>query len=381
MARDPEDLPACYALVLPGLEPVAADEITRDLAGQVRRSERGLVVFRTPRLDPSLLKIRTAEDLFLMAWGTDELTFRATDLKSIKHWTLKEANWPELLLDHQRITERTKGKLTYRVVTQMMGDRGYRRVDAGMAVREALEAKMPSVWKPVADDATVEIWLTILGKAAVCGVRLSDRDMRHRTYKSEHLPASLRPTVAAAMVRLGGASPGETVLDPMCGAGTVLAEQILLSKQRKAGFITTLGGDIDPNALAAATTNLRKVGPTLLARWDSRRLPLGDESVERIVCNPPFGKQLSTPEEIVPLYVSASREWNRVLKPGGRAVLLVSDAAVLEDALKPWGWQASRKYKVEILGNGAAISVWNKPGELVKASTDYTDYTDFRKTD
>ena len=364
MARDPDDMPAYYALVQPGLEAVAADEITRDLAGHVRRSERGLVVFRTPKSDSSLLKLRTVEDVFLLAWGTDELTFRATDLKSIKQWTLREANWPELLLDHQRITERTKGKLTYRVVTQMMGDRGYRRVDAGLAVREALAIKMPAVWKPVADDATVEIWLTIIGKAAVCGIRLSDREMRHRTYKTEHLPASLRPTVAAAMVRLGGAAPGEAVLDPMCGAGTILAEQILLSKQRKAGFIATIGGDLDWNALFAATTNLRKVGPALLSRWDSRRLPLATESIDKIVCNPPFGKQLSTPEEIVPLYTSASREWDRVLKPGGRAVLLVSDGDILAEALQPWGWAASRKYKVEVLGQGAAIHVWTKPGGI-----------------
>ena len=51
--------PACYALVHPGLEPVAADEIERELGGQVKRSGRGVVVFRVEEVDARLLSLRT----------------------------------------------------------------------------------------------------------------------------------------------------------------------------------------------------------------------------------------------------------------------------------------------------------------------------------
>src|SRR5437588_40852 len=121
----PPTLPACYAVVLPGLEEVASAEIEQALGGEVKRSTRGVVVFRLEEID------------------------------------------------------------------------------------------------------AVEFWLTIDGATAVCGLRLSDKTMRHRTYKGEHLPASLRPTVAAAMVRLAEARAGQVVLDPTCGAGTILAEQFL----------------------------------------------------------------------------------------------------------------------------------------------------------
>ena len=60
-------------------------------------------------------------------------------------------------------------------------------------------------------------------------------------------------------------------------------------------------------------------------RWDATRLPLPDASADHILCNPPFGKQLSDPAAIGPLYRRMLPEFNRVLKPGGRAVLLVSD--------------------------------------------------------
>ncbi len=185
--------------------------------------------------------------------------------------------------------------------------------------------------------------------------------MRHRTYKVEHQPASLRPTIAAAMVRLAGAGPGDVVLDPMCGAGTILAEQIELSKARKAGRVDVWGGDRDMNMLRAAESNLQRVGPALLAHWDATRLPLGRESVDRIVCNPPFGKQLSSPEEIGPLYRSAVKECQRVLKPGGRAVLLASEPDVLREVVKTHRWQPSRQLEVEVLGQPATISVWQKP--------------------
>src|SRR5438309_590971 len=122
------------------------------------------------------------------------------------------------------------------------------------------------------ENAAVEIWLTIHGAMAVCGLRLSDRTMRHRRYKVEHLPASLRPTVAAAMVRLADLKPGQTVLDPMCGAGTLLAEALLYAKARRTHdgepwALHLLGGDIDPVHARAAVANLSRFGELRPVQW------------------------------------------------------------------------------------------------------------------
>ncbi len=359
--RTEREIPACYALVHPGLEAIAADEITRDLGGDVKKADKGTVVFRVPEIGPELLRLRTVEDVFLLAWGTDSLSYKAEDLKSIRQWTAKQAHWQHLLSLHHAIRPKPKAKPSYRLVAQMIGTHGYRRIDARKSLAQGLAGVFPASWKPAEENAAVEIWLTIHGATAVCGLRLSDRTMRHRAYKVEHQPASLRPTIAAAMVRLAGAGPGDILLDPMCGAGTILAEQIELSKIRKAGRIEVWGGDREMSMLRAAASNLHRVGPALLVHWDARRLPLPNESVNRIVCNPPFGKQLSTPEEITPLYRSAIREFNRVLRPGGRAVLLVSESDALREAIKPCRWEPTRQLRVEVLGQPANISVWQKP--------------------
>ena len=142
------------------------------------------------------------------------------------------------------------------------------------------------------------------------------------------------------MTRLAGVAPGNIILDPMCGVGTILAEAAELAKQRRAGRVTLWGGDSDRAALAAAAVNLKPFHPDLLAHWDATRLPLATASVDRVICNPPFGKQLASPEEIGPLYRAAVRECDRVLKPGGRATFLVGDPEPLLAAVRPVGWSA-----------------------------------------
>jgi len=358
--RAPPEPPPCYAMVHPGLEAIAADEIERDFGGQVKRSGPGFIVFRVPQVEASLLRLRTTEDVFLYAWGTDSLTYRAADLESIRRWTAREVDWQQLLRIHHAVRPKSKGRPTYHLVTQMTGEHGYRRKDALEALARGLAGKFPHCWRPVEEDAALEIWLTIHGATAVCGLRLSDRAMRHRTYKIEHQRASLRPTVAAALVRLSDIRPGQTILDPTCGAGTILAETLAILATARQSW-TVCGGDVDRAAVRMAATNLRRLGRALLCRWDATRLPLADASIDRIVSNPPFGRQLGRPEEIAPLYRRLVLDYDRVLKPNGLVVLLVSDIPKLSDAARAAGWKAERRFRVRVLGQSAVASVWRKP--------------------
>src|SRR5258708_3528431 len=103
-----DEFPACYAMVHPGLEAVAAEEIRTELGGAVKRSEDGFVIFRLKEIDRSILQLRTTEDVFLHAWGTDQLSYRAADLDSIQRWTDKQPDWAMLIKIHHAITPKPK---------------------------------------------------------------------------------------------------------------------------------------------------------------------------------------------------------------------------------------------------------------------------------
>jgi 23S rRNA G2445 N2-methylase RlmL len=346
-------------MVFPGLESIAAQEIVQDLRAEVKKTEEGIVIFRAPEINSRLLHLRTVEDVFLFAWGTDELTYRAADLERIRRWTDREADWAQLLRIHHAIRPKPKGKPSFRIVVQMSGKHGYRRVDARKALAEGLAGKLPASWRYAEENASVEFWLTINNATAVCGLRLSDRSMRHRAYKKEHAPASLRPTIAAAMVRLAELKPLHMILDPMCGVGTILAE-ILGVPARYAAPPLVLGGDVSMSVLRAAGINLRRLGKAHLLRWDATALPLADESIDRIVCNPPFGKQLASPEQIPDLYRGLINESHRVLRTGGRAVILTGDVRTIKESAAKVGWKSLRQLRVRVLGMPAAITVWKK---------------------
>jgi 23S rRNA G2445 N2-methylase RlmL len=192
----------------------------------------------------------------------------------------------------------------------------------------------------------------------VLGLRLSDERMRHREYKHEHLPASLRPTLAYALVWLSKIEATDTFLDPMCGAGTILIERAQAGR-----YAQIYGGDLRPEAVSAALTNIgNKYKPIAVQEWDARDLPFGSQSIDKIVSNLPFGKQIGSPEENQELYGSFLGETSRVLKAGGRAVFLTSEGVLFKKRL---GRQRELKIvreerNIKVLGCLATIFVLEK---------------------
>jgi hypothetical protein len=70
--------------------------------------------------------------------------------------------------------------------------------------------------------------------------------------------------------------------------------------------------------------------------------------------------QLGEPAQIGPLYRALVAECDRVLRPGGRAVLLVGEGALLQPAAAAAGWRPQRRLRLRVLGQPAELSVWRK---------------------
>ncbi len=341
-----------YAMTMPGLETVAFGEIQERIAGaQLVKFARGIVVFRAQASPAELLKLRTTEDVFVLVAHVTKLGRVAGALR-VLHSAASRADVSAALAQWRRAHAGAVPR-TWRVVSQMEGDHEFRRIDAGKAVSDALRDILPKEMRMVQDDADVEFWLWLHGSEALIGLRLSDATMRHRRYKREHLPASLRPTVASALAWLSQPTPDDVVLDPLCGAGTILIERYLLARAER-----VLGGDLRANAVEVARRNARAAQVALDLRvWDATKLPLPDASVTRIITNLPFGKQIGAPEDNARLYPALAREFARVITLDGLMVAITSADRLWDAALHEHGWQVTKKVVVVVLGQPASIFV------------------------
>jgi tRNA (guanine6-N2)-methyltransferase len=187
-------------------------------------------------------------------------------------------------------------------------------------VRDRLVADHGWVNSPDAWDINIEP-----GGAEIGGLFLTQR-----FGELLRTPASTNPVVAAVMVRLAKIEPGQTVVDPFCGAGTLL---VYAAEMARPGRL--LGLDAQARWLRMAAGNLARRGHEGgLVRADAAHLPVGTGAADRVVANLPFGKRVGSHRVNADLYPAALAEIARVLPGGGRAVLLTDDKRLFRETVQ-----------------------------------------------
>ena len=367
--------PVLYAQTMPGVENIAWLEIRERLRGASLvellfvKDKSGIVVFEFDGDPAELLGLRTTEDVFALVATATKLSRDWRDLRLVAQ-LIENSRALGLAVRLWRKVRPERGEreaLTYRVISRKVGKHQYRRVDFEEAVAKGIQRRYGRRWTLVDDQADVEIWANMLGSRLLCGLRLSDRSMRHRGYQAVSLPAALRPSVAAAMVFLTDPAPGDVFLEPMCGSGTILAERVL-----SRGYGQVVGGDVSLSRARASVENLGHTSQQgLVCNWDACRLPIATASVDRVAVNLPFGKQLGSRQQVAKLYPPFFAELDRVLKPGGQAVVLSSEYELVKEALRRRKRLANViGYSIAVLGQWARIYIVRKAKETGRKTSD-----------
>jgi 23S rRNA G2445 N2-methylase RlmL len=261
-----------------GLEWVCADEIGRlPVAGAVRLARRE-VVFDLQSIDPALLALRTADDVFLVV-GTG-----AAATPDAIAAAVRDLAWAERIDDVRRLRD-VPAAPVLDVVAVVEGHR-FSRFAVEQAVGPQLAARVGGTYlrrtaqgrEPGDPDLTVRV--SVHDGHVSAAVRLGTRPLHRRDWKRDTGPGTLHPPLAAALARL--AAPYGRLLDPFCGDGTIAVETALAYRAA-----TVVGRDLDAARLENAARNAERAGVApILEQADAGAAVPG--TFDAVVTNPPW---------------------------------------------------------------------------------------------
>ncbi len=215
-------------------------------------------------------------------------------------------------------------------------------------------------------DIRINVYLN--GKTALLSLDLSGESLHKRGYRESTVEAPIKENLAAAILIRSGwpqiARQKGSLIDPMCGSGTLPVEAALIAADIAPGLLrqyfgflgwkkhqpelwqtlradatarkqqglrdmpVIVGFDQNRHSIAKAIEHAKNAGLEDFIHFEKRELDRA-ESAESwpeglIVCNPPYGERLGTEEETAALY----RRLGNILKQrfsGWKAGLIISN--------------------------------------------------------
>jgi 23S rRNA (guanine2445-N2)-methyltransferase / 23S rRNA (guanine2069-N7)-methyltransferase len=241
------------------------------------------------------------------------------------------------------------------------------------------------------EKPSIRVNLRLYRDVATLSLDLSGTPLHRRGWRIGQGEAPLKENLAAAMLLRGGwpevFAAGGALVDPMCGAATLLIEGALMAagsaaglqreyfgflgwkghdaalwsalvgaaRQRADAGLRALqpvffGYDSDPRVLNEARRNAQAAGVAgflQLARQDVAHLHAPGESMPAglVVCNPPYGERIGDDAQMPTLYRTLGNQLRSEFR-GWRAAVITSDA----DLAHMLGLRARKRY---VLFNGA----------------------------
>ncbi|MBK5968071.1 MULTISPECIES: bifunctional 23S rRNA (guanine(2069)-N(7))-methyltransferase RlmK/23S rRNA (guanine(2445)-N(2))-methyltransferase RlmL [Thiorhodovibrio] len=221
---------------------------------------------------------------------------------------------------------------------------------AALRIKDAIvdQFRERSGQRPSVDTAQpdIRLYCRLFRDQAALSLDLSGDALHRRGYRTEAGAASIKENLAAALLLRARwpaiAAAGGALVDPMCGAGTLVIEAALMAADRAPGLnrahwgfsawrghdaaawnglreeaearastgLESLGRlcgyDRDSAAIRMAYANLERAGLAGRLHFERRELadcqPCGQARQGLVISNPPYGERLGAKENLVPLY-------------------------------------------------------------------------------
>jgi putative N6-adenine-specific DNA methylase len=210
---------------------------------------------------------------------------------------------------------------------------------AAVVVKDAVADRLRRVRgkRPDVDRSRPDLGLHLRlePESASLSLDASGEPLSHRGYRPAGGPAPLAESLAAGILLLAGYDGSQSLLDPMCGTGTLAVEAALIATRTAPGIARRFAcerwpghdpallmrlrdraraqtrpaaaaiyaRDLDPTAVAATRRNLGAAGMAPWVRVETGDLDLAGLSPgSLVVTNPPYGHRIGEVDDLRPLY-------------------------------------------------------------------------------
>ncbi len=225
-----------------------------------------------------------------------------------------------LKLEKINLSKIFKNKKSFRVTSQRIGLHSFTSVEiqkvAGQVIKEKYKLKVDL------KNFDVNLRVDVFGKDVLISSQLTKESLYKRFKLPFVHPAAIKSTIAYGLIRMANVKENETVLDPMCGGGTILLELASLFKNR----IKIFGSDINKKFVEGAIKNAKANKLENFINFkvlDATKLEeaFPKNSIDKIITDLPYGIRMKR-KNLKSLYEKFLISSYEILKDSGRIVAL-----------------------------------------------------------
>jgi len=329
-----------------GLESVVKREL-QDLSFNDLTVSNGRVEFRAQPKDiptPNLW-LRSADRVLLKLGAFEAKTFEELFEQT------RQLPWEDWITKDGRFT------VTGKSVKSTLGSVRACQSIVKKAVVEKLKSHYKTEWfEENGPEFTIQV--SLLKDIATLTIDTSGQGLNRRGYRKQAGMASLKETMAAALVLLSVYEKDRLLIDPMCGSGTILIEAAMIARKIAPNLYTTFasedwpaipknaweqareqarravdhdgelqlfGYDIDPEMVRASKANAKAAGvhrDITFEQKDVKELWI-DQQYGMVISNPPYGMKVGDFQEMNQIYIALNKMFRK--KTGWSVYILTGD--------------------------------------------------------
>lgn len=361
-----------FATTVSGMEDLAAEEV-REIAGVEAAADVGKVFFEGSVEDVALLNYSSTmlHRVFL--------TLAQESIESLEdvYRVARSIDYSWLISPEQSFAVRAERHAKHLPFTSIDA-----AAAVGRAVIESFREARGVRLRVNLDEPDLEFYCLLRDSEMILGLDTTGPSLHRRYYRVYHHRAALQPAIAAGMLRISGWRREESLLDPMCGGGTIPIEAALAARRippglrrgaislerlvfvkpeelerarRRAeermepGYRSEItGSDASPKSIDGARRNAEAAGVS-----DTVRLMVADalhiedwldRKPAHVLVNPPYGLRMGVrnPQEFYRRFLRSLR----AAAPEAKLTAIVSKPVIFTRALTSEGYQPTQTRQI-----------------------------------